>query len=188
MALVRTFVAVELSEGLKGEIGRVQQRLKKELGQLKWVPESNYHLTLKFLGDVESRRISELAEGLARAVKGTNDFTLGFAGVGGFPKTAQPRVVWIGVTDGREELVRLHKVVDQELQSQGFAPDKMGYSPHLTLARAREDSDLRAIGERLSKIQVDPLGADLVRSIKLMKSDLRPGGPIYTCLEEIVFA
>lgn len=187
MALIRTFVAIELSDTLKSELDAIEQRLKKELGQLKWVPKTNFHLTLKFLGDVDSGRIAGMADGLARAIQGTEAFPLNFAEVGGFPKIASPRVIWVGVDEGKESLIRLQKLVDAELQRQGFPAEKQPYSPHLTLARAREESDLRSIGERLRTIQVPSTGQDQIRSIRIMKSDLRPGGPVYTCLKEITF-
>lgn len=188
MAVIRTFVAVEFSEQLQSEIDVVAQQLKQELGSLKWVSKTNYHLTLKFLGDVESRRIAELTEGLSRAVQGMEEFSLKLAGVGGFPTSLAPRVIWLGVDEGKASLIRLQKMVDTELQAQGFAPEKQPYSPHLTLARAREESDLKAIGERLVKMQMPSTSADQIRSIRMMKSDLRPSGPVYTCLKEIPFS
>lgn len=187
MALVRTFVAVELSEILKSEIDALGQRLQRESAQLKWVSRTNFHLTLKFLGDVESSRITAMAEGLARAVAGTEAFSLSFAGVGGFPKIAAPRVIWLGVDEGKEPLIRLQRSVDDELRAQGFPAERQEYRPHLTLARAREDADLRGVGERLMKVAAPATGKDQIHSIRLMKSDLRPGGPVYTCLKEIPF-
>lgn len=185
MAQIRTFVAVELSEAIKEQIGQVQQKLKQELGDLKWVSRNNFHLTLKFLGDVESRQIPKMAEGLTQALQEMERFSLGFAGVGGFPRTVEPRVIWIGIDEGREQLIRLQQVVDEALRVQGFPPETKRYSPHLTLARTREDSDLRQVGERLERIFVPAIGRDQVEAIRIMKSDLRPGGPVYTCLQEI---
>lgn len=187
MAEIRTFIAVEFSEELKDEIGQIQRRLKGELGSLKWVAQSNFHLTLKFLGDVDVRKIQIMKEGLTKAVQAMESFALGFAEVGGFPKIDSPRVVWLGVKQGREGLLRLQKVVDQELITQGFPPEKHSFSPHLTLARSKPDSDLSLIGQRLRQISIKGTRTDLIRSIRIMKSDLRPAGPVYTCLEEIFF-
>ncbi|AZR72575.1 2'-5' RNA ligase [Anoxybacter fermentans] len=185
MAKIRTFIAVEFSEELKKEIIQIQQRLKRDLRNLKWVPYSNFHLTLKFLGDVESKRIPEMAEGLALAIEGIKTFSVGFAGLGGFPEILKPRVIWLGVDRGKKELIQLQEAVEKELTFQGFAPEKKPYSPHLTLARSRRDTNLRVVGELLSQIKVQPTRTDLIQSIRIMKSDLRPQGPIYTCLKEI---
>lgn len=188
MAPIRTFIAVELSDNLKAEIAYLQQLLKKDLGNLKWVPTTNFHLTLKFLGDIEAQRVPAITEGLARAVKETAPFSIRFTRLGGFPGLQQPRVLWLGVEEGKSELIELQKSVERELAQVGFAAEKKeSFSPHLTLARAREETNLSAIGTKLAQIHTEPTRSDLITSIKLMKSDLRPGGPIYTCLQEIEF-
>ncbi len=187
MAQIRTFVAIEFSNGLKDEIDQIQQELKKQLGQLKWVGKNNFHLTLKFLGNVELKKVGMMAEGLVQAVQGIEPFSLGFARIGGFPKIHQPRVILLGINQGKEALIHLQKVVDEEMIKQGFQPEKFSYSPHLTLARALDNTDLSTIGQRLSQIKIQPTSTDLIRSIRIMKSDLRPQGPIYTCLKEIIF-
>lgn len=187
MALIRTFIAVEFSEELKTEIARIQQAMKQEMGPLKWVQATNFHLTLKFLGDVESSKIGALGEGLARAVKGTTPFYVGFAGVGGFPKTQHPRVLWLGIDRGKSELVSLQKVVDDELALQGYPRETKSFSPHLTMARTNEGTNLTEIGQKLVHMRVEPTSSDLIRCIRVMKSDLRPGGPVYTCLKQIDF-
>ncbi len=187
MAEVRTFVAIEFSAELQREIGQIQSKLKGELSQLKWVAKSNFHLTLKFLGDVDQRKIPMMAVGLKKAIRGLDSFSLGFAGVSGFPGIHLPRVIWLGVSQGNTELVRLQKKVDQELVAQGFESEKRAYHPHLTLARSKPETDLAVVGKRLSQIKVEATRMDLIKSIRIMKSDLHPGGPIYTCLEEIFF-
>lgn len=187
MALIRTFIAVEFSEALKAEIACIQQAMKQEMGRLKWVSATNFHLTLKFLGDVESSKIGALGEGLARAVEGTVPFNVGFAGVGGFPKTQQPRVLWLGIDRGKAELINLQKVVDEALAAQGFSRETKPFSPHMTLARAHEGANLMEIGQKLAQVRVEPTLSDLVACIRVMKSDLRPQGPVYTCMKQIDF-
>lgn len=187
MALIRTFIAVEFSQSLKKELAVLQKDLKSRLGDLKWVPQANFHLTLKFLGDVESKRISEIVASLKEAVQDLRVFSLNLAGLGGFPKIDHPKVVWIGVKQGRVELIRLQQAVEDALAAQGFDRERRSYSPHLTLARSRDYTDLKAVGEALQGIKEPVTATDQVRSIKLMKSDLRPGGPVYTCLAEIPF-
>lgn len=187
MALVRTFIAIEFSESLKEEISEIQKSLKGELSKLKWVSKDNFHLTLKFIGDVESKRIPKLTEGLKRAVQGREPFMINLAGLGGFPKIHFPKVVWIGVNQGREGLVQLQKLVEDDLVAQGFDREVRPYSPHLTLARSKDYTDLKAVGDVLKGFRQPMTREELVQSIRIMKSDLRRGGPIYTCLEEITF-
>lgn len=187
MALVRTFIAVEFSESLKEQISEIQKSLKVELGKLKWVPKDNFHLTLKFIGDVESRQVPKMAEGLKRTVQGRKPFTVNLAGLGGFPQIHFPKVIWIGVNQGREGLIQLQTAVEDALVVQGFDRETRSYSPHLTLARSRDHTDLKAVGDVLKRFRQPVTQEELVQSIRIMKSNLRRGGPIYTCLEEIIF-
>ena len=185
MTKIRTFVAVEFSEDVKEEISNIQARLKRELGNLKWVPKRNLHLTLKFLGDVEPERIPEIAQGLSAAVQRFKPFSLGLGGLGAFPGMNKPKVIWMGLTIGRRELVQLQKAVESELVIQGFSKERRPYHPHLTLARSRRNTNLLTVGQILDKIEVQPTDTELIQSVKIMKSDLRPNGPVYTCLEKI---
>ncbi|MCK4257742.1 MAG: RNA 2',3'-cyclic phosphodiesterase [Halanaerobiales bacterium] len=189
MAQIRIFIAIEFSDKLKEEIDQIQLKLKSQLGLLKWVPRTNFHLTLKFLGDVESKRIGEMVEGLTQSVQDIKPFIIGFTQIGGFPKNHAPRVIWLGANEGKDELINLQKIVDKKLTYFGFGEEskKNVYKPHLTLARAREHTDVSTVGRRLSEIQIQPTSTELIQSIQIMKSDLRPKGPVYTCLEKISF-
>ena len=95
----------------------------------------------------------------------------------------RPRVLWTGLTEGRDEAIALAKSVNQSLDHGGFGPADKPFKPHITLARVRERAEgVEAFGRYTPP---PPPGAALLDRIVVMKSDLHPTGARYTALEEI---
>jgi 2'-5' RNA ligase len=193
--MIRAFLAVELSDDLRKQIAQVQQDLKQRLSRdlskdvrISWVQPASIHLTIKFLGETDEQLIEPMRTALEQAVRDHGAMAVPLDRLGVFPRPQQPRVVWIGPTaeweHGNEagQLAALHRTVESCCQSFGFAPEGRPLSPHLTLARIKEGE--RHVGQALAKNGVLdrslPLGSFAVGSIVLMKSELRPTGPVYT--------
>ncbi len=188
MQTVRAFVAVELDELLRVALAELQGQLKRApLGRLgRWVDPVGIHLTLKFLGDVSTGQLPELRTALHRAAREVAPFEFGLARLGCFPNIRQPRVIWVGVDEPTGALQRLQCAVERELGAAGFPPERRAFSPHLTLARVRDQSQPREraeLGAWLQTQRVGRLGAMRAAELSLMQSDLRPSGAVYTCLE-----
>lgn len=181
---LRLFVAVDVNDGVRRLAGRIQDELRPVAPGVRWVAPELCHLTLKFLGWVPPERAPTIAAACSSATEGQPDFTLAFGGVGAFPNWRRPRVVWLGITAGVDELGRLQQRVERALNAVGFAPEERAFSPHLTLGRFRE-SPARASADRLSDLAVAQRGTGRVdvRSVQLMRSVLRPTGPEYSVLE-----
>lgn len=187
MAEIRAFLAVDLSDQLKDEIGQIQIKLKKGIKNIKWVRRDNFHLTLKFLGNIDSNKLPDLKDGLSRVIQGRDIFSVNFNRLGGFPNIFRPKIIWLGVDQGKSELMNLQKIVETELLSQGFPKERSAYSPHLTLGRAKRDTDLSLFSQILKQTNITLTQNTIIKSIKIFKSDLQSTGPIYSCLEEILF-
>jgi 2'-5' RNA ligase len=110
-------------------------------------------------------------------------FDLILAGVGTFPPKGPPRVVWSGVTDGREPLLAIEQRVSERLTRAGIAAEERPYNPHLTLARVREAGGLRSAA-LLEAAREASLGATPVEAITLFESRLSPKGPTYVALQK----
>jgi 2'-5' RNA ligase len=108
------------------------------------------------------------------------------AGLGVFPDTRNPRVLWVGLREGSALIVRLAEAVDQAMSEAGFPPESRPFSPHLTLARIKQGG--RAVGRALESqgllTESPVLGRLPVGALALMQSDLRPSGAAYTRLAE----
>ncbi len=186
MSVVRAFIAIELPGEIQQHLDQVAAQLKQRLNGLpvRWVPANNMHLTLKFLGDVSVANLEILKEVLLSEAAQVTTFEVSVGGIGAFPNAQRPRVVWIGV-EAPPELEALQSSLENRLARLGYSREDRPFSPHLTLARvsrSASSSDIRQIGGAVQASKVGFLGATCVQEIRLYKSDLQPGGSVYTCL------
>lgn len=187
---VRSFVAIELNAELLRAIEGLQKQLQNELprGALRWVRPEGIHLTLQFLGNVQVEDVPAIIRALGSACSGVPPLTFHVAGLGCFPNPHRPRVLWVGVDEPSGQLARLQKRVEEALEPLGFPPERRGFHPHLTLARAARNArpaDLRQVGGRVVDAPPIALGAMTAHYLSLMESDLRPDGAVYTRLAEV---
>jgi 2'-5' RNA ligase len=180
---VRCFIAVEVEdEGLLDALGALQSRLVATGADLKCVERENIHLTLRFLGDVREG----LVEGLKGLVSGLgfSPFRMELVGVGAFPNLRRPRVVWVGIREGVEELRGIFDRLEPEVVGMGFKPEGRGLSPHITIARVRSGRNRGKLVDEVSSHGDEPLGGFEVRHVRLKKSVLTPRGPVYSTLAQ----
>lgn len=187
MKQIRTFIAIELDETVKTALTDLQGQLKAEVPRrsVRWVKPGGIHLTLKFLGDVPVNRIEEIEGALIRACAGLPAFSFSVEGLGCFPHTRRPRVLWAGVQEEGSTLKRLQKAIEDEMEKLGFAPERRKFHPHLTLGRVRRrtsSGDVRRLGRLVQESDIGQVGQMKARAVSLIKSDLRPTGAVYTQL------
>jgi len=188
---LRTFIAIELDEAVRDAIGRVQGKFQRQAphGSVKWVAPHAMHLTLKFLGDTPVSRVSKVADGLAAACAGFASFDISIEGRGCFPNLRRPRVIWVAVRDvGGRSLAPLQTAIERHIAPLGFPTEERGFSPHLTLgrvARSAGAAEEAAIGQMVERSVVEQIAVQRVHAVHLIKSDLRPAGPVYTVLATV---
>lgn len=185
-AVIRAFIAIELSRDLQQSLDQVSARLKEHLPRaaVRWVAASKIHLTLKFFGDVSFAHVAALSQTLQEVAGRHPAFEFSVGGLGAFPKPQRARVIWVGI-DAPKELEILQRDVDMETARLGYPREDRPFSPHLTLGRVSNQAgiaELRAIAALLESYQVGYLGAVRVQSVHLFRSDLKPGGAVYTHL------
>jgi len=192
--MIRTFVAAELDSTLTHDIAGVQQKLKRELHRLgprvrlQWVRPDSIHLTLKFLGAIEQSQVGIIVQALANAAREYVPFSVDVKGFGVFPDIRSPRVLWMGLSGPTDRLIHLAGSIDAAVAPLGFPAERKPYSPHLTMARVKEQS--HAIGEALAESGVMRecacLGILSIQSVALMQSVPSPSGSIYSCLGRVL--
>jgi 2'-5' RNA ligase len=175
---MRTFVCVYPDEAASAEIADFMGKLKKFNG-FRWAEQASLHITLKFLGETAPELITKLDTNMSR-IGGIRPFRVRLAGVGAFPGLASPKALWIGVGEGKDSLAKLAGSVDRAAAASGYETEKRGFHPHLTLARVRPGSVQGLTPELASLLASPPLSSWVCDSFTLMKSDLKPGGAIYT--------
>jgi 2'-5' RNA ligase len=186
MSLLRAFIAIELPKHLQDAVEKQTSRLRQTLGNdiVRWVPTRNMHLTLKFLGDIATSHVDFLKQLLAREADSHPQFDMQISGLGSYPTSRRPRVLWAGLHTPAD-LISLQKSIEAGTTRLGYEQDEHAFSPHLTLGRVRQTTsptDMQKIRTALDTIQLGNIGTARVDSIHLFKSDRLPSGSIYTKL------
>jgi 2'-5' RNA ligase len=170
----RAFVALELDARLREAMGELQARLRPRLGGIRLVRPEGVHLTLRFLGDTSPAQIEALRPLLAAAAAACPAAEARVAGLGTFPERGSPRVLWLGL-DVPTTVFDLQRACERAARVAGFEREERPFKAHLTLGRWR-DRALR------SDLPAADLGQTRLDTLVLFKSDLQPGGAVYTPL------
>jgi 2'-5' RNA ligase len=148
------------------------------------VEPKNVHLTILFLGDVPSARLEQLADTLREEANALEPFDLTVRGLGAFPHVRKARIIWIGL-EAPPGLAALVRGVQSAAAKLGFALEDRPLSPHLTIGRVGQHvtaADLQHIRAALEATSIGLVGTFRVETLQIFKSELKPGGPVYTKL------
>lgn len=186
MSPLRAFIAIELPIQTRNAIEKQTAHMRQTLGSdlIRWVPSENMHLTLKFLGEVASSHLNFLKQMLTHTADLYSQFDLQIGGLGSYPTTRNPRILWIGISPPID-LPSLQKHIEEGVVRLGYEQEERTFSPHLTIGRVRQNAnmaDLPKIRAVLDKTQLGNIDIARVDSIHLFKSDLNPSGSVYTKL------
>ena len=189
MEQVRSFIAIELPDELKLELSHLEARLEsgKQPG-IKWVDPYSIHLTLKFLGNIAVDRIKEITEAMDAAAQGIPPFHLEVKDLGVFPNLKRVQVVWVGISGEIDKLNQLQKQLESNLARLRFAPESRPFTPHLTLARLRNQVSLderQRFGQLIASNRFEAAATIKVATINLMRSQLTREGAIYSRISAV---
>jgi 2'-5' RNA ligase len=170
---VRAFVALELGEDVRAALEKLTASLRPRVSGARWVRPEGVHLTLRFLGDTPPSRIEQLLPLLAAAASGCEPLEARLAELGTFPGPGKPpRVLWLGIQLPPPAFA-LQAECEGAAVAVGFPPEERPFRGHLTLARFRE----RVLRPALPPVD---LGVFSLETLALVRSELRPGGAVYT--------
>jgi 2'-5' RNA ligase len=183
MSRLRTFIAVDIGKPIRDRIVALQENLARNTHEVKWVEPDNLHVSLLFLGEVDERAVPDVCQVVAECGRGMAAFPMKVEKVGCFPNLRRPRVLWVGVGMGTQELVALHDALEGPLLDLGcYRREERKYTPHITLGRVKTDRVTFQLTEGLAK-KADWTGGETeVREVQVLSSELKPQGPIYTVL------
>jgi 2'-5' RNA ligase len=183
MPRTRTFIAVETSADIRASAGALQESLARTGAQVKWTSPETMHVTLLFLGEVDDRDLHSICRTVREVAASEPPFPLRVSGVGAFPTPRRPKILWAGLTEGAEELQRLHRKLEAKLIDLGcYRKEERGYTPHLTLGRVQRETDEFALARELPKLQSWDGGRTVVEEVLVFSSELQRTGPEYTVL------
>ncbi len=178
---MRTFIAVDLPESHKKRIASSIKPAKIKYPDLKWVEPINLHITLKFLGEIEEKRLPEVERAVREVASNHRPFELQIGAPGSFDSGGAIRVLWLGIDRGADALSSIANEIDIALSKIGFKREKRLFQAHLTIARTRRYGPK----VRFSQLGLknEPLPPFTIREIVIYKSTLTPSGPIYEKLK-----
>jgi RNA 2',3'-cyclic 3'-phosphodiesterase len=183
MARIRSFIGVEIDDGVRAAAEAVQQDLARSGAQVKWEKPANFHLTLNFLGDIPDRALADLFAAVGTVAKGEPPFAMIVAGIGAFPTPRRPKVVWAGITAGAGDLTRIHDALEDPLFELGvYRREDRGYTPHLTLGRVSGEESGAVLSPLLPKFADWSGGTTAVTDLIIYASEQRRDGAAYTVL------
>ena len=186
---IRSFIAIELPQAVKTGLQQLQTELTlPRYSFVKCVAPEGIHLTLKFLGNISANKVTDITGVMEQASQGVSPFQLQITEVGAFPNIRRPRVLWVGIKGEVDKLVGWQQRIDEGLVPLGFAKEARPFTPHLTLARLRENcspGDRLHFGEMFAKAHVEVDYIFTVNSLNLMRSQLLPTGAVYSRLAEV---
>ena len=189
MEQVRSFIAIELPDELKLELNQLEAQLK--LGEppwVKWVDPYGIHLTLKFLGNVAVNRLGDITGALKAAAQGIPPFHLEVKELGVFPNLRRVQVAWVGISGEVDKLSQLQQRIEYNLAPLGFASESRSFTPHLTLARLRDQASLaerQRFGQLIDSTRFKSAHTIEVDAISLMRSQLTREGAIYSRISSV---
>lgn len=181
---LRLFIAIDIPEHIKKEIGELLDILKKYDADIKWIPPENIHLTLKFLGATPESLVAQIREVLLPLVSSYEPFYITIQSTGVFPSKKYPRIIWIGIVDS-DILKELRDRIEIAMSLLGFLREDKIFHPHLTLGRVRAQRGMISLMEELDLFHDKQFGSFRVDQVKLMKSELKQKGAEYRCLHTI---
>ncbi|RJR50170.1 MAG: RNA 2',3'-cyclic phosphodiesterase [Desulfobacteraceae bacterium] len=181
---IRSFLAFEKPDEIKGIIEEVSAALGKSRLDVRWVKAGNVHLTMVFLGNMQEEDLEAMEEPVQEICSTFTPFAVALKGLGCFPHTRNPRVIWIGLDGEIERMGRFRDDLQRRLIPFGIKEEKRAFRPHLTLGRfnsvRKTDRELEGFLERYRDLR-SPLCT--LGELVLFKSELRRGGSIYTRLK-----
>jgi len=184
---MRLFVAVPFPAEVKNELGKLIDDWRRERDKVGWVKKENLHLTLKFLGETPVEKLETLKSNLSSGLNGQTAFSISLAEAGGFPNLNRARVIWVGVSEGKEKLAELAQKVEEATVPLGYPSENRDFSAHLTMGRVK---DFRLSEGLLAKVRACTFEVKgiIVSEAVLYQSELAPGGSVYTPLARFELA
>jgi 2'-5' RNA ligase len=189
---LRLFVAIPMPETVRNEITGVQRELRRLVSHdaIRWTKPEQFHLTLRFLGDVPAERVAALQEAVNSVCRASPALHLRAQGTGFFPNARSPRVIWAGVNDGEGRLADLQKKIEGAVQPFTKEPGTERFAGHVTVGRVKilKRHEIEELAAHAQAVKDRLFGEWTAGEVELIRSDLSPGGACHTLLAAICLA
>ncbi len=186
---MRTFIAIELPEATRVALYDFRELLRRKGIHATWVKPEAMHLTLRFLGDVTEEQASTLSAILTEAYSSTAAPFLLVRGVGAFPSSTNPSILWAGIDTLQGNLETLQQAAESAARQIGIPPEAKPFHPHITLARFKKREDSRSAAQLITPYLAEDMKPEFgnefrASNVVLFNSTLTKNGPVYKILQE----
>jgi 2'-5' RNA ligase len=186
MEKLRLFIAIPIPEPVRDEIIRVQREMQPlaPRGAVRWTRPDQFHLTLRFLGDVPVAGLEKLKESVNAVCRSAQPLQMRAEGVGFFPNPHSPRVVWVGIFDKAGLLIDLQKRIETAVRPFAAEPGAENFAGHVTLGRLKnlKPSDARKLAAHAQTVKDRTFGEWTAHEIEIIRSELSTVGARHTSL------
>jgi 2'-5' RNA ligase len=176
---MRLFVGLDVPSEMRRNLELLLHLLRPK-ADIQWSPMGNLHLTTKFIGEYPDGDLGQLRSALELVYR-PGPLKIAIRGLGWFPNPHHPRVFFAGI-DAPEGFARLAAETEQACETLGIPAENREFHPHLTLARIRRPTDLAGLRKAVAELPSQDFGAFTATAFHLYRSELRPGGSLYTKL------
>ena len=184
---MRAFIAIDLPEEIKDHLSLLETKLKQSGADVKWAAPVNIHLTLKFLGDIDDKRINQIIQILDDISSNTPQFYIKLGGIGTFPNIRSPRIIWIGLAAGNNETKEITADLEERIEKIGIPKEDKPFTSHITIGRVKSNLNREKLIPLLTTLTTENDKSNyqfLATKLTLFKSTLTPKGPIYEAVKE----
>lgn len=182
---IRSFIALPLEPEIQQRLKIIQNELHRTGAEVKWVKAEQIHVTLKFLGEIESERLGTVKQILGQTISPLKEFLLEIDHLGAFPKLENPKIIWVGAKSPGSVIQKMGSSLEEALEKAGFPKEERDFAPHITIGRLKGSLNRFALTQAMKKFTFHEPLVQLVKEVTLFQSTLLPQGPVYEALDVI---
>jgi 2'-5' RNA ligase len=184
MHQLRLFISIDTPPDIKQQMGAVRDKFRAAGADARWETNDKLHCTLKFLGETNPDRIEGIVGAVQKIAGETPCFSVRYRTIGCFPTSRDPRVVWIGMENEDGTMQTLQRRIDEATTTLGFPREERSFHPHVTLGRVKSQKNIANLLTLMETVTFETEPA-ILRELKIIRSDLKPAGSVYTILKSI---
>jgi 2'-5' RNA ligase len=183
---MRTFIGIKLDAGTREKIASALKPFKKITTPIKWVKSENWHLTMKFIGEVNDEKKDRIIRTMKEIPIPVQPFEIAVSGFGKFGRGDDLNIFWAGIEEN-ETLKKIYLQIEDALEKIQVKREAREFRPHLTIGRNRKSFDFKSFVAIIEKEQSRHIASFIAGGFQIFQSILTPEGPIYNIVEEISF-
>jgi len=175
---LRLFLAIKIPANIRNEITERIVEIKRLGPKVRWIAGDNLHITIVFLGEINREKAQQLEKICNRVIPELSVFEIGLGKLGLFSHKNKPKIIWLGINEGKENLQKLYKKLTIYLQEKKFNLESRSYIPHLTLGKIKTEKN-KEVEDLVETTNLEKKWCFRVEEIKIMSSELSSSGAVY---------